>query len=138
MNDAGNLLRRRFEGLDIKPSEFGHEDHVRTAYEMLDHYDFVDACSRYALTIKAMADSAGAPKKYNATITFAFMSLIAERKSKVDCAGADAFLRANPDLLERRVLHAWYTAERLTSDLARKQFLLPDPVIGERHEYPVR
>ncbi len=128
-------LMDRFERLDIKPQDFGHFDHVKVAYGMLGRYDFMDASHRYALTIKAMADRAGAPEKFNATITFAFMSLIAERISNMDSSnrdkeGFDAFLSSNPDLLKTNALSAWYSHERLTSAKARTQFLLPDRPLG--------
>ena len=119
-------LIQRFEALEISAPDFHHEDHVRVAYEMLDTYDFVDACSRYANTIQAMANGVGVPEKFNVTITFAFMSLVAERKAVFEGVGLEAFLKANPDLLDRKVLQAWYTDERLASPDARNSFPLPD------------
>ncbi|MFQ5634926.1 MAG: hypothetical protein ACE5G3_06310 [Gammaproteobacteria bacterium] len=126
MSDAGCDLLRRFERGEIEPASFGHRDHVKVACEMLGQYDFVDACTRYTAAIRAMAESAGAPQKFNATITFAFMSLIAERKSRAGSADVDSFLASNPDLLDKNLLRRWYSEERLVSQLAREQFLLPD------------
>lgn len=125
MNGDSPLLQR-FENLDISAPEFHHEDHIRVAFEMLEAYDFVDACSRYAQTIRAMAHSVGVPEKFNTTITFAFMSLVAERKSHSEYADLETFLVANPDLLDKTVLGNWYSEERLHSAQARNQFLLPD------------
>lgn len=121
----------RFQRLDINTPEFGHREHVEIAFMMLELYDFVEACSRYASTIKAMAEACGAPEKFNATITFAFMSLIAERKSLKTTSDLQAFLDENPGLLEKDVLSQWYSVERLTSERAREQFLLPDLVSGQ-------
>ncbi|MEM8766946.1 MAG: hypothetical protein AAGE43_05860 [Pseudomonadota bacterium] len=128
MNDIG--LADRFEQLQISAPDFHHEDHVKVAFDMLDRYDFVDACSRYASTIRAMAQKVGVPEKFNATITFAFMSVIAERKAGMPGADLTSFLAANPDLLDKDVLTAWYSEGRLTSPTARRQFLLPDRVIA--------
>ena len=130
MSDAANTLMERFEQRRIDAPNFRHQDHIQVAYEMLEKYDFVDACARYASTIRAMAESVGVPEKYNATITFAFMSLIAERKTETVSGNLDTFLVANPDLLDKNILKRWYTDERLTSTAARGQFLLPDKVAG--------
>lgn len=116
----------RFERLEVDPATFCHIDHLEAAYAMLSKYDFVDACTRYAATIKSMAESVGALEKFNATITIAFMSVVAERKYRAGNTGWDAFIASNPDLLDRNLLGAWYSRERLSSDVARVQFLLPD------------
>lgn len=128
MNSADDTLLDRFERLDINASDFHHVDHIRVAYAMLNKYHFVDACARYASTIRAMAESVGVPEKFNATITFAFLSLIAERKARTVYADIESFLASNPDLLNRDVLSSWYTRQRLTSPTARNQFLLPDRI----------
>ena len=100
-NNADSQLQRRFERLEFEPGAFRHNDHVQAAYAMLGRYDFVDACVRYASTLRAMAESAGVPEKYNATITIAFLSLIAERRSQSDSCDLGSFLASNPDLLEK-------------------------------------
>ena len=126
-----STLLYRFERLQLSAPDFHHADHVRVAFEILDKYDFIEACSRYARTIKRMADAVGVPEKYNATITFAFMSLISEHKAHSDAADAESFLAANPDLLCKDILSDWYSKDRMTSALARAQFLLPDkPIRG--------
>ncbi|MDJ0655172.1 MAG: hypothetical protein QNJ40_13505 [Xanthomonadales bacterium] len=130
MNSTHGNLLERFERLEIPAPDFHHAEHVQVAYAMLEKYDFVEACSRYAATIRAMAEQVGVPEKFNTTITFAFMSLIAERRDHTEGAGLESFLRANPDLLDTDVLGAWYTRERLTSARARRQFLLPDKLLG--------
>jgi|APSaa5957512535_1039671.scaffolds.fasta_scaffold95670_3 hypothetical protein len=123
--DSSNLLTQ-FETLKISASDFHHNDHIEVAYEMLNKYEFVDATSRYASGIRAMAEKVGVPEKYNTTITLAFMSLVAERKSQPNHTDLKSFLVANVDLLDKDVLKHWYSSERLTSSAARSQFLLPD------------
>ena len=116
----------QFQRFKISTPKFGHKEHVEIAYEMLCKYEFVDACARYARTIRAIAVQHGAAEKYNATLTFAFMSVIAERKSLMEGGDLEQFLADNPDLLDKNVLMNWYSEERLTSAKARVQFLLPD------------
>ena len=119
-------LMRAFEANEINPSVFRHSDHVAVAYEMLSKYDFAQAAARYARGIRSLAIRAGVPQKFNATITFAFMSLIAERAAAAEHASYREFIVANPDLLSKGLLETWYTPERLRSDVARKVFVMPD------------
>lgn len=119
-------LMRSFEGLDINPKDFGHEDHVGVAYEMLRSYDFLDASTRYSECINTIATRAGAAQKFNTTITLAFLSLIAERMRATSHGSFEHFIAQNQDLLSKDVLSKWYSTERLESDLARTVFLMPD------------
>ena len=126
--DTTDPFLARFEDGEIGPGAFDHKAHVRAAYEMLCRYEFIDACARYASTIRGMAERAGAFDKYNTTITLAFMSLIAERIVETNASNWEAFIQTNPDLLTSNVLSSWYSQDRLQSPLARKQFVLPDKV----------
>ena len=126
MTISGEDLLAAFEEGRIDTPRFGHREHLRVAYLMLRKHDFLDATCRYARMIEKLAKAAGAPKKFNVTITVAFMSLIAERMAESVSDDDTGFLAANPDLLEKQVLASLYSRERLASDLARSAFLLPD------------
>lgn len=127
-------LMRAFEARDLDPSAFSHGDHVAVAYEMLCKYDFLDAVANYGKSLNAIATSAGAPKKFNTTITVAFMGLIAERMNATSCTGFQDFISQNEDLLSKDILARWYSPERLKSGLSRKVFLLPDPTKDVRDD----
>lgn len=124
-NHESELLRQ-FEAGGIEPGTFGHREHLQVAYEMLHKYPYPRACAEYAEAIAAIAENAGSPEKFNVTITFAFLSLIAER---IHAAGGysnfDAFLARNEDLESPNALSRWYSSEQLRSDFARTHFLLP-------------
>jgi len=92
---------------------------------MLDKYDFIEAVNRYATTIRAMAEKHGAPEKYHATITFAFMSLMAERRAQQHTGDVVEFLSLNPDSLRRAILQSRYSTERLNASLARQGLCHP-------------
>ena len=119
-------LTDAFEARKIDNTMFRHEQHVRVAYHILQRYDFTDAAARYAQGIRELATAAGAPDKFNVTITFAFMSSIAERIATSAAPDYETFLRDNPDLLSKECLSSFYSKARLTSDAARVMFLLPD------------
>ena len=115
-----------FEACDIDAGDFGHIDHVGVAYEMLRKYDFLNAAATYSNCINTIATRAGAADKFNATITLAFLSLIAERMQVSQTDGFAAFIEENADLMSGGLLARWYSKDRLTSDLARSVFLMPD------------
>ena len=126
MNARYAELTRSFEARDLDASAFRHRDHVGVAYQMLQSYDFVDATVKYAENIKSIAAKAGVAGKFNATITFAFLSLIAERMGTTEHSNYDDFISQNQDLMSKDILAKWYSPERLRSDLARNVFLMPD------------
>lgn len=118
-------LLTQFEAFDVNPAEFGHRQHVQVAFEMLHKYSYLDACAKYANAINTIATNAGAAEKFNVTITFAFLSLIAERVHANPQLNFEAFLAQNPDLLSKGALDKWYSSEELGSEFARTHFLLP-------------
>ena len=119
-------LTERFENLQVAPGTFHHRDHLAAAYAMLRKYPFIEATSRYAQTIRTMAERAGVYDKFHTTITFAFMALIAERMESSAYDSFDDFIEHHPDLFSPGLLQRFYSPERLASDVARKVFVMPD------------
>ncbi|OWU86305.1 hypothetical protein ATO6_05610 [Oceanicola sp. 22II-s10i] len=101
---------------------FGHAVHLGTAHAALKRWEFFEAAHRYASAIRAAASAAGAPEKFNATLTLAFLCLIAERMGDEDSA---TFVAQNPDLGRDALLAAGYDAARLADPKARRVGLLP-------------
>lgn len=104
----------------LDPGTFRHADHVAVAYDILSRHDVFEALAIYAGRLRALTVRAGVPEKFNATVTFAFISLIAQRMETGDHRDADDFLARNPDLLTAHILGAYYPADVLNSDIARK------------------
>ena len=128
MNDRSDVaeVTREFIAHSVDPAAFHHAEHVRVAFDLLQCHDFIDASATYAKGIRSIAEKAGADRKFNLTITYAFMSLIAERLAEAPEASFDTFAEQNDDLMSKGVLAKWYRTERLNSDRARSIFLLPD------------
>lgn len=110
----------------LDPREFRHLDHIGVAYEALSRHDFFEAAFELASGIRRLAARAGAPDAFNATMTWAYLSLIAERMQTTEHRGAEDFIERNPDIADWAVLASLYSKRRLTSDLARSTVLLPD------------
>jgi hypothetical protein len=116
----------RFVRGEVDPAHFPHREHLRMAFEMLARHDFAEVALHYSRALRAMTERAGKPEAFHQTVTIAFLALIAERMARGQADDFAAFVRANPDLLEKSVLGRWYGPERLASEAARRTFLLPD------------
>ena len=123
------VAERLAEGLvkgTLDAASFGHVEHVAAAYALLRELPFEQAAERYATGIRLLARNAGAPDKFNLTITLACLSLIGEQLATTTTTSFDAFAQAHPALLERSCLDTRYSPERLQSPIARSTFVLPD------------
>jgi hypothetical protein len=109
----------------IDEATFVHAEHVRLAFEMLGRHPFDQALARYAAGLRRLSTRLGRPERYHATVTVAFLAAVAERRERTGAGTWDAFAAAAPELLDRRCLERWYPAELLSSDVARRTFVLP-------------
>ena len=123
MTDAVSELRRFIDG-GSDPACFPHREHVRMAFEMLRRHSFPETVLHFSQALRQMAARAGRPEAYHETITIAFLALIGERMG--DVRDFEAFASLNPDLFDKHVLSHWYDRERLSSDRARRTFVLPE------------
>jgi hypothetical protein len=126
--DAETEDLARFLDGAVAARDFPHREHVRMAYAVLRRYEFTEAALRYAKALRAITGRAGRPEAFNLTVTIAFLALIAERMAAGTAADFGAFAGENADLFAKDVLARWYRAEQLASPLARRVFLMPDPV----------
>lgn len=109
----------------LSASEFNHKAHVGVTFEALQRFEFFEAMQVIVTGLRNLAARAGVPDKFNATITMAYLSVIAERMASDPCPDADAFVARNEDLLGLACLASRYPSSRLSSDLARRIALLP-------------
>ena len=121
----------------LDPASFPHSEHVRLGYEMLQRYDFGETVMRFSRGLKLLAARVGKPEKYHATITVAFLSVIAERCADDPEIDWPSFKETNRDLLDKNCLERWYGPEQLRSDLARRVFCLPLDCGGKRSATPL-
>ena len=115
-----------FEAGRVDPERFDHEAHVFVGWQYVTRYPLVEAVSRFDGALRRLTRKLGVPGKYHATITWLYLVLIAERSRGLE--SWDEFRKRNPDLLGSggTALDRYYTKDRLFSDIARRQFILPD------------
>ena len=108
-----------------RAQDFRHREHVEAAFRLLKRAPFLDAAACYANGLRELAQEAGAPEKFNLTITIAFLSSIAERLAADPDADWETFITKNSELLDKHLLRRWYAPDRLRGQAAREHFLMP-------------
>lgn len=106
---------------------FGHREHVHLAFIAVRRYGPERAAAVVAGWIRHLAAYHRAPQKFNATVTRAWVEIVAYHLA-TGPAGADfaAFAGQHPDLLDKRLLSRHYTSRALASAAARRGWLEPD------------
>jgi len=104
---------------------FGHRQHVHVTWLAVRRYRTAEAIDLISDGIQRTARYAGAPQKYNATVTRAWVELV-DHHAHSDTATFDAFADRNPALLDKRLLTRFYRSATLASALARAGWVEPD------------
>jgi hypothetical protein len=107
-------------------AHFGHRQHVQLSWLAVHRYGPAEACRLVSAGIQRTARYAGAPQKYHATMSRAWIELIAYH---VDEHGSDdfgAFVAHNAALLDKRLLLRFYEPSTLASPAARTGWVEPD------------
>lgn len=117
-----------FEACRYQPADFDHRAHVRLAYAYLVESDTEAAVARMRDALLAFLDHHGIdPGKFHETLTRAWVMAVRHFMQKSGpAASADAFIDANPELLDSKIMLTHYSAELLFSAEARAAFVEPD------------
>ena len=130
-------FREDFEAGRIAPAQFDHRAHVRLAYCYLVERDVTAAAARMRAALQAFIAHHGIPPaKYHETLTRAWTLAVRHfMDPSTPYASADAFIAANPILLDSAIMLTHYSAALLFSPDARAGFVAPDlepiPLSGE-------
>ena len=124
MTDETFLARFEAASLD----SFGHRDHLRVAFAYARRGGVEHAVARARAGLRRLAAAHGEPGRYHETLTTAWARVVGHYALRAREDDFDAFLAAHPRLLERDLLSAHYSGERLFSDAARTAFVEPDLV----------
>ena len=117
-----DVFLHRFESGRL--DSFTHRDHVRVAFAYARRGGVEHAVERARHGLRHLAAAHGEPDRYHETLTTAWARVVAHHATGE--ADFDAFLTAHPRLLDRDLLLAHYSRERLFSSAARKRFVEPD------------
>jgi hypothetical protein len=117
-----------FESLRLPADAFSHRQHVRLAWALL-RTDPAGPLGRVERGIRRFAGHHGASAKYHATITEAWMRLVAGTLASSPAAAGepfDAWVHAAPELLDAGRLRLYFSEVRLASAEARAGWVEPD------------
>ena len=118
-----------FESGQEPPGGFHHREHVRVAWHYLRQHALPDALVRFSNALRAFATAQGKPGLYHETITTDYVLLINERlDDRSRELSWNDFAALNPDLFSWKpsILDRYYRPDTLTSDKARRTFVMPD------------
>ena len=120
----------------LTPAEFNHRAHVRAAYVYLVNAEPEVAAERMRATLLTFLERNGVPpEKYHATMTKAWILAVRHFMARhTDAESADAFIDANPQLLDAKIMLTHYSAATLFSPEARIAFVEPDQSPIPRHQ----
>ena len=105
---------------------FGHRQHVHLTWLAVRRFGTAAALGLVSGGIRGAARYAGAPQKYSATVTRAWVELIGHHASQSGAADFATFAGQHPALLDKRLLTRFYRSTTLASDAARTSWVEPD------------
>jgi len=106
---------------------FGHRQHVHLTWLAVREHGMSAAITLISDGIRRTARYAGAPQKYHATISEAWVRLVASHATD-NADDFDAFALRYPALLDKRLLARHYRSTTLASSVARQHWVEPDLV----------
>ncbi|MGN6475552.1 MAG: hypothetical protein ACTHK4_18175 [Mycobacteriales bacterium] len=109
------------------PGPFGHREHLRLAWLALETSDSPTAAAgAVAARNRAIATPHGAPQKYNATVTTAWVKIVDHVRQARAVETFAELLEAAPWLFDKRLLLHHYTSTTLAGRMARESYVPPD------------
>lgn len=107
---------------------FGHREHIHLTWLAVRRHGTAAAVTLVSDGIRRTARYAGAPRKYHATVSRAWVELVGFHVATEPDRAFDTFLDNNPALLDKRLLTRFYRPSTLATDAARTGWVTPDVV----------
>ncbi|MEV6769392.1 hypothetical protein AB0N05_12285 [Nocardia sp. NPDC051030] len=105
---------------------FGHRQHIHLTWLAVRRYGTDAAIGLVSAGIQRTARYAGAPKKYNATVSRAWVELVGHHANASSTTDFGTFADRNPALLDKRLLTRFYRSSTLAGVGARTGWIEPD------------
>ena len=106
---------------------FGHREHLRLTWLVLDREPSVDAAAeRVSATIRRLAEAHGRPQRYNRTLSEAWVRIVAHCRAASPAEPFPGMVARYPWLLDKRLLRRHYSSRVLASPQARREWISPD------------
>jgi hypothetical protein len=129
-NDDANAAEPTFDALMAEvmatAQRFGHRQHVQLTWLAVRSCGTPRAISLVSEGIQSTARYAGAPQKYHATVSRAWVELVGYHVDEHPEADFDAFVERNSALLDKRLLSRFYRSTTLAAAPAKDGWVEPD------------
>ena len=107
-------------------TRFGHRKHVHLTWLAVRRYGVPAAIGLVSDGIQRTARYAGAPQKYHATVSRAWVELVGHHAAEHGEDDFTAFADRHPALLDKRLLTRFYRPATLAGSAARTGWVEPD------------
>jgi hypothetical protein len=117
-----------------RADRFGHRQHIHLTWLAVRRHGTAAAIDLVSDGIQRTARYAGAPQKYHATVSRAWVELVGHHVADGDDHDFDAFADRHPALLDKRLLARHYRSSTLATVEAKTGWVPPDltPLPGGR------
>lgn len=105
---------------------FGHRQHLHLTWLAVRRYGTAAAVDLVSDGIRRTARYAGAPQKYNATVSRAWVELVGHHAGQSDTTDFGTFAGRHPALLDKKLLTRFYRPATLAGPRARTAWVEPD------------
>jgi hypothetical protein len=134
------LFSELMEEVMASAERFGHRQHVHLTWLAVRRCGTAAAIGLISDGIQGAARYAGAPQKYNATVSRAWVELVGHHASRSGTADFGTFTDQHPALLDKKLLGRFYRSSTLASTTAKTTWVEPDLApfpwrlaVGRRH-----
>jgi hypothetical protein len=107
-------------------NRFGHREHVHVTWLAVRTVGMPPAIKLISDGIQRTARYAGAPQKYNATVSRAWVELVGHHAVERQAVDFADFARLNDALFDTRLLTRFYRSSTLAGEQARQGWVEPD------------
>lgn len=105
---------------------FGHREHLHLTWLAVRRLGVMAAIDEISAGIQRTARYAGAPQKYHATVSRAWVELVGHHVTERDEADFGSFASHHRRLLDKRLLTSFYRSSTLADPRARQGWVEPD------------
>ncbi|MGW2087906.1 hypothetical protein [Streptomyces sp. NPDC001880] len=105
---------------------FGHREHVHLTWLAVQRCGVPEAVGLVSDGIQRTARYAGAPQKYHATVSRAWVELVGHHAAELGEGDFTAFTDRYPSLLDKRLLTRYYRPATLAGPQAKSGWVEPD------------
>jgi hypothetical protein len=123
---AEDVFDQLFAQVKAGSAHFGHREHVHLTWLAVRRCGVPAAIDVVSAGIQRTARYAGAPQKYHATVSRAWVELVGFHAAQHGEAGFAAFAERNPALLDKRLLTRFYRPATLAAASAKTGWVEPD------------